>query len=70
LEIFWFVKIFFSDHIFPETRFDAKKTLMAPGLEKYDVLAIVKITHGLNWDDFNWVKFVGEKLDYEDIKAR
>lgn len=37
------------------------------GLEAYDVVDIVKITHGIMAEDFSWIKFEGENVSYEEL---
>lgn len=39
-------------------------------LEEYNPWEIVKITHGTMWEDFLWLKFEGESLEWEDVKLR
>ena len=63
--------VFFEERCFPKARANCKQLLNDLGLDFYDPLAIVVKTHGRQWDDYNWIKFEGETLDYEtDIKLR
>ena len=60
-----------EDRCFPRTRANKKEILDAMGLEEYDVLDIVKYTHGLMWEDYLWVRFPGEEnIKFDDIKLR
>lgn len=64
---------FFESRCFPKSRGNAKQLLDDLGLGSigYDPHAIVEVTHGRLWDDYGWVLFEGEDLDYErDIKLR
>lgn len=40
------------------------------GLEEYNPYEIVKITHGVMWEDFQWIRFPGEKVSWKDVKLR
>ena len=40
------------------------------GLEEYNHYEIVKITHGVMWEDFNWIRFPGEEIVWKDVKLR
>ncbi|MCD8300060.1 MAG: hypothetical protein LUC41_02625 [Clostridiales bacterium] len=40
------------------------------GLDEYNPWEIVKITHGVMWEDFLWLKFPGESITWEDVKLR
>ena len=55
---------------FPETRFNKDQLLQDLGLRTYSPLSIVKKTHGLQFEDYYWVRFQGERLCYDDIKIR
>lgn len=55
---------------FPRNRVSAKKILEHMGLEDYNVLEILKRTHGAKADDFIWVKFEGEDLTFADVSRR
>lgn len=55
---------------FPRTRANKDEILKLLGLSEYNVLDIIKCTHGLLWDDFLWVRFPNQDIDYNDIKLR
>lgn len=55
---------------FPRNRANIDELLSAMGLKEYQVMDIIKKTHGLKWDDYTWIRFEGENLTYEDIKIR
>ena len=40
------------------------------GLNEYNMLDILKKTHGVNFDDFWWIKFENEDLNWKDVKVR
>jgi len=56
---------------FPRARDNCRQLLDDLGLTAYDPLDICKITHGRQWDDYNWIQFDGEDVEYErDVKLR
>jgi len=62
---------FFESRCFPKSRNNCKELLQDLGLHTYDPLDICLVTYGRQWDDFNWILFDGEDVDYErDIKLR
>lgn len=61
----------FERRCFPRERRDANELLKGLGVPFYNPYMIVLKTHGRMWDDYFWIKFEGEDLDYErDIKLR
>ena len=40
------------------------------GLKEYNPYEIVKITHGVMWEDFQWLRFPGEDISWKDVKIR
>jgi len=62
---------FFESRCFPKERSNSKQLLQDLGVDTYDPLVIVKITHGRQLEDYCWIRFEGEDLEYErDIKLR
>ena len=61
---------FFESRIFPRERADKDDLLELLGLKEYNPYEIVKKTHGLHYDDFRWIKFKGESIEFEDIRLR
>ena len=55
---------------FPKDRVDADTILKHMGLNTYDILSIIRITHGAMAHDYIWVKFEGEKLCFKDVSKR
>ena len=41
--------------------------LNAVGLEIYEPMSIVMVTHGVLIDDLSWIRFSGEKLTWEEV---
>lgn len=40
------------------------------GIKEYNPYEIVKITHGVMWEDFMWFKFPKENITWKDVKVR
>lgn len=53
-----------------ESRADIKEILEAMNLDEYNPWKMIRITHGVDWDDFYWVRFEGEDLKWEDVRVR
>ena len=65
------VMTFFESRCFPKERRNCRQILEDLGLDEYVPLEIVRKTHGRQLEDYCWIKFEGEELDYErDIKLR
>jgi len=65
------VSRFFESRCFPRERRNCKQILEDLGLDAYIPLDIVRKTHGRQLEDYCWIKFEDEELDYEkDIKLR
>ena len=62
---------FLESRCFPGDRRNCKQLLEDLGLDEYIPLDIVRKTHGRQLEDYCWIRFEGEELDYEkDIKLR
>lgn len=59
-----------EDRCFPKERANRDEVLENMGLTVYDPLSIISVTHGLVWDDYIWIKWEGEDIDYDSIKIR
>ena len=65
------VSRFFESRCFPKDRRNCKQLLEDLGIDDYVPLDIVRKTHGRQLEDYCWILFEGEELDYErDIKLR
>ena len=59
---------FFESRCFPRGRADEKEILEYLGLRQYNPLDIVRITHGVLFGSFSWLKFEGEgELCWDDL---
>ncbi len=54
----------------PRDRGNIDELLKACGLHSYDVMGIIKATHGRMYNDYTWIRFEGESLTYEEMKLR
>lgn len=61
---------FIEGRYFERGRPDIMERLEDIGLTEYNPWEIIKKTHGVMWEDYLWVKFDGEELTWEDVKAR
>lgn len=55
---------------FPRNRVNAADLLHKLGLKSYQPLDIIRKTHGLMRNDYVWIRFEGERINYDDIKIR
>ena len=51
-------------------REDIQEILEYFGLKEYNPYEIVKRTHGVSYNDYNWFRFPGEKISSEDVLVR
>ena len=65
------VSRFFASRCFPKERRNCRQLLQDLGLAEYKPWDIVRKTHGRQLEDYCWIRFEGEDLEYErDIKLR
>lgn len=65
-----YIERFLEDSCIPRNRQNINEVLGNLGLENYDVIEILKKTHGVSFDDFWWIKFENEGLNWKDVKVR
>lgn len=65
-----YIERFLEDRCIPRNRQNINEVLGNLGLENYDVIEILKKTHGVSFDDFWWIKFENEGLNWKDVKVR
>lgn len=61
---------FIKSRCVEENRADIKEILNAMNLDEYNPWKMIRITHGVDWDDFYWIRFEGEKIKWEDVRVR
>lgn len=59
---------FLKGRCYEDGRVDIRTILSSAGLENNNPWEWVKITHGVTWEDFFWIKFPGEDLEWEDVR--
>ncbi|MBQ9278218.1 MAG: hypothetical protein IJ224_06245 [Lachnospiraceae bacterium] len=58
-----------QERVLPPCRCD-EKMLKHLGLTEYNAYKILRQTHGVDVDDFKWLRFDGESLTWNDVKVR
>lgn len=61
---------FIKSRCVEENRADIKAILSEMKLAEYNPWKMVQITHGVDWDDFYWIRFEGEDIRWEDVRVR
>ena len=61
---------FLKSRCYENNRADLKKILESVGMKDNNPYEWIKITHGLKYEDFFWIKESSENITYEDIKIR
>lgn len=61
---------FLESRCMPKGRTCLPEYLACMGLNEYNPYKIVKITHGVMWEDFLWLKFPGEDVSWDEVKLR
>lgn len=59
-----------EERCFSRERPDKDKLLSSLSLSMYNPLDIVRITHGVMFTDFYWLRFKGENLKWKDVNPR
>lgn len=63
-------KLFLESRCFPKERHNAKQLLDDLDIQYYEPFYIIQKTHGLQFEDYCWIRFKGEFIKYADIKIR
>lgn len=61
---------FLKDRCYEDGRGDLPEILAQAGLESNNPWEWVKLSHGVTYEDFFWIRFPGEDLTWEDVKVR
>ena len=61
---------FIKGRCYEDCRADLPEILASVGLESNDPYKWIRISHGVTWEDFFWVKFDDENIKWEDVKIR
>lgn len=69
-ENIFYVYDFLKSRCYEDGRADLNEILAQAGLTCNSPWHWIRITHGVTYDDFWWIKFPGEKISWEDVKIR
>lgn len=61
---------FLESRCMPRDRTSLKQYIEDLGLDEYNPYEIVRLTHGVMWEDNMWLKFPGEDVSWEDVRVR
>ncbi len=61
---------FLKGRCYEDGRADLKEILEQAGMTTNNPWKWMKITHGVTFDDFFWIKFPGEDITWEEVKLR
>ena len=59
---------FLKSRCYEDERDDLKEILQKQGMTSNNPWEWNKKTHGVTWEDFFWIRFDGEGLNWEDVK--
>lgn len=65
-----FCKAFLKRRVISENSDTLVSTLKELNIPKYDVIDILRKTHGVDMDDFYWIRFDGDNICWNDINPR
>jgi len=61
---------FLESRCMPKDRTCLEQYLKDLNLDEYNPYKIVRITHGVMWEDNLWLKFPDETVTWEDVRVR
>ncbi|MCD8019660.1 MAG: hypothetical protein LUF92_08815 [Clostridiales bacterium] len=61
---------FLESRCYENERGDLKEILEQASLTSNNPWEWVRITHGVTWEDFFWIRFPGENLKWKDVRVR
>lgn len=64
------VYLFLKSRCYEDGRADLKQILAEAGMTENNPWKWVKITHGVMYDDFFWIRFENETITWEDVRVR
>lgn len=65
-----YVKSFLEKRAVSKDKSNIAEILSQLNLKEYDIIEILKKTHGVNFDDFLWLKFNDENITWNEVKLR
>lgn len=67
---FEYVKGFLEKRVVSPDKSNINEVLAQLGLKEYNIIEILKKTHGTNFDDFLWVKFDNSNTTWDEVRLR
>lgn len=61
---------FLKDRCYEDGRANLKEILDSANLESNNPYEWIKISHGVTYEDFFWIKFENENITWKDVKIR
>ncbi len=61
---------FLKDRCYEDNRANLQDILHSVGLETNNPYEWIKISHGVTYEDFFWIRFEGESITWNDVKVR
>ncbi len=62
--------VFLKSRCYEDSRADLPEILRQAGLESNNPYEWVRVSHGVTWEDFFWVKINEENLQWSDVRVR
>lgn len=61
---------FIKSRCYEDERINLDKILDQAGLKDNNPYEWIKVTHGITWEDFFWIREKGENITWEEVKLR
>ena len=61
---------FLKSRCYEDDRADLKDILKQAEMESNNPYEWVKLTHGVTWEDYMWIKFDNEDITWEEVRIR
>lgn len=65
-----YVNAFLEKRVVPKDKANIEEVLNQLNVKAYNVIEILKKTHGVSFDDFFWVKFNNENITWDEVRIR
>ena len=62
--------MFMKDRCYEDSRGDLPQILASVGMTENNPYEWCKLTHGVTYEDFFWIKYEGEDIRWEDVRVR
>lgn len=61
---------FLKDRCYEDCRYDLPDILEEANMESNNPWEWIKVSHGVTYEDFFWIRFPGEDLTWKDVRVR